>query len=74
MQRIYTTPPLAAPGRTMQLAFDAPRKASVEANSTFVKRFGDLVSMLRADPGNDAAQDLALATSVAAVETEPIVI
>jgi HEAT repeat protein len=46
----------------------------LEAKSTFVKRFGDLVALLRADPGNDAAQDLALATSVAAVETEPVVI
>jgi len=46
----------------------------LEAKSTFVKRFGDLVALLRADPGNDAAQDLALATSVAAIETEPVVI
>ena len=46
----------------------------MEAKSTFVKRFGDLVALLRADPGNDAAQDLALATSAAAIETEPVVI
>jgi HEAT repeat protein len=46
----------------------------LEAKSTFVKRFGDLVALLRADPGNDAAQDLALATSTAAVETEPVVL
>jgi hypothetical protein len=46
----------------------------VEAKSTFVKRFGDLVALLRTDPGNDAAQDLALATSVAAVESEELVI
>jgi hypothetical protein len=46
----------------------------VEASSTFVKRFGDLVALLRADPGNDAAQDLALASSAAAVETEPVVL
>jgi HEAT repeat protein len=46
----------------------------LEAKSTFVKRFGDLIALLRADPGNDAAQDLALSTSVAAIETEPIVI
>ena len=46
----------------------------MEAKSTFVKRFGDLVALLRADPGNDAAQDLALATSVAAIETEDVVI
>src|SRR6476469_352220 len=58
----------------MQLEIDAPREVSVEAKSTFVKRFGDLVALLRADPGNDAAQDLALATSAAAIETEPVVI
>jgi HEAT repeat protein len=46
----------------------------MEAASTFVKRFGDLVALLRADPGNDAAQDLALATSVAAIETESVVL
>jgi HEAT repeat protein len=46
----------------------------VEAASIFVKRFGDLVALLRADPGNDAAQDLALATSAAAIETEPVVL
>lgn len=46
----------------------------MEAKSTFVKRFGDLVALLRADPGNDAAQDLALATSAAAVEAEPVVL
>jgi HEAT repeat protein len=58
----------------MQLALDAPRKASVEAAPTFVKRFGDLVALLRADPGNDAAQDLALDTSAAAIATEPVVL
>ncbi|HKT58522.1 MAG TPA: HEAT repeat domain-containing protein, partial [Gemmatimonadales bacterium] len=46
----------------------------MEAEPTFIKRFGDLVALLRADPGNDAAQDLALATSAAAVETEPVVL
>jgi hypothetical protein len=44
----------------------------VDPKSTFVKRFGDLVALLRADPGNDAAQDLALAAAAAAVETEPL--
>jgi HEAT repeat protein len=58
----------------MQLALYAPRKASVEAASTFVKRFGDLVALLRAEPGNDAAQDLALDTCAAAIETEPVVL
>ena len=46
----------------------------MEAASTFIKRFGDLVALLRADPGNDAAQDLALATSAAAIETESVVL
>ncbi len=31
----------------------------------FVRRFGDLVALLRADPANDAAQDLALETCAA---------
>jgi len=66
--------PLAAVRPTMQLALDASERASVEAASIFVKRFGDLVALLRADPGNDAAQDLALATSAAAIETGPVVL
>jgi len=37
-----------------------------------VKRFGDLVALLRADPGNDAAQDLALTAAVAAVAEYPL--
>jgi HEAT repeat protein len=44
----------------------------VDAKSTFIKRFGDLVALLRVDPGADAAQDLALAAAAAAVETEPL--
>src|SRR6476620_11367387 len=56
----------------MQLEIDAPREVSVDAKSTFIRRFGDLVALLRADPGNDAAQDLALAAAVAAVESEPL--
>ena len=44
----------------------------MDAKSTFVKRFGDLVALLRADPGNDAAQDLALTAACAAVEAEAI--
>ncbi len=56
----------------MQLEIDAPREVSVDAKSTFIKRFGDLVALLRADPGNDAAQDLALAAAAAAVETGPL--
>jgi HEAT repeat protein len=44
----------------------------VDARSTFVKRFGDLIALLRADPGNDAAQDLALTAAAAAVEGEAL--
>ena len=40
---------------------------SMDSKSTFIKRFGDLVALLRADPGNDAAQELALAAAAAAV-------
>jgi HEAT repeat protein len=40
----------------------------VDSSSAFVQRFGDLVALLRADPGNDAAQDLALAAAASAVE------
>jgi HEAT repeat protein len=44
----------------------------VDSKSAFVKRFGDLVALLRVDPGNDAAQDLALTAACAAVEAEPV--
>lgn len=44
----------------------------MDSKSAFVKRFGDLVLLLRVDPGNDAAQDLALAAACAAVEAEPV--
>jgi HEAT repeat protein len=44
----------------------------VDSKSTFIKRFGDLIALLRVDPGNDAAQDLALSAAVAAVEAEPL--
>ena len=39
----------------------------VDTTATFIKRFGDLVTLLRVDPGNDAAQDLALSAAAAAV-------
>ncbi len=39
----------------------------MDSKSTFIKRFGDLVALLRLDPGNDAAQELALAAAAAAV-------
>lgn len=44
----------------------------MDLESTFVKRFGDLVALLRADPGNDAAQDLALTAAAAAVVEHPV--
>lgn len=44
----------------------------MDAKSTFVKRFGDLVTLFRADPGNDAAQELALGAAVAAVADSSI--
>jgi HEAT repeat protein len=39
----------------------------VDSKSTFIKRFGDLVTLLRMDPGNDAAQELALSAAATAV-------
>jgi HEAT repeat protein len=44
----------------------------LDSSSAFVTRFGDLIALLRADPGNDAAQDLALSAAASAVETEPV--
>ena len=52
--------------------FSSFRGRRVDSKSAFVKRFGDLVILLRVDPGNDAAQDLALAAACAAVEAEPV--
>ena len=49
-----------------------PGAGGVDSKSTFIKRFGDLVALLRFEPGNDAAQDLALTASIAAVEFEPV--
>jgi hypothetical protein len=39
----------------------------VTASERFITRFGDLVALLRVDPGNDAAQDLALSAALNAV-------
>jgi hypothetical protein len=44
----------------------------VDSKSAFIKRFGDLIALLRVDPGNAAALDLALSAPAAAVETEPV--
>ena len=47
---------------------------SLDPRKTFTKRFGDLVILLRMDPGNDAAQELALSAAAAAVEHHAIVV
>jgi HEAT repeat protein len=44
----------------------------VDPTATFIKRFGDLVTLLRVDPGNDAAQDLALSAAAAVVHDRAI--
>ena len=49
-----------------------PTRPGLSLNSVFVKRFGDLVALLRVDPGNDAAQDLALTAAASAVARTPI--
>jgi hypothetical protein len=46
----------------------------VNATDTFIARFGDLVALLRVDPGNDAAQDLALATAFWAASVGPLTV
>ncbi len=44
----------------------------MDSRSSFVQRFGDLIALLRADPGNDAAQDLALAAATGAVAAQAV--
>jgi hypothetical protein len=44
----------------------------VNPQATFLRRFGDLVALLRGDPGNDAAQDLALTAVGTAVAHGPV--
>jgi hypothetical protein len=46
----------------------------VNASDTFISRFGDLVALLRVDPGNDAAQDLALAAALWAASSGPLTV
>ncbi len=46
----------------------------MDPRAAFIQRFGDLVALLRFDPGNDAAQDLALTAAAAAVADHAIVI
>jgi hypothetical protein len=47
-------------------------RSELDLNSVFIKRFGDLVALLRVDPGNDAAQDLALSAAAYAVSTAAV--
>jgi hypothetical protein len=44
-----------------------PRAWGLDFNSDFVRRFGDLVALMRVEPANDAAQDLALTAAASAV-------
>lgn len=46
----------------------------MDRQATFVKRFSDLVALLRTDPGNDAAQELALTAAAAAVQQHEVVV
>jgi hypothetical protein len=46
----------------------------VTASETFSSRFGDLVALLRVDPGNDAAQDLALTAALHALRDGAVVV
>jgi hypothetical protein len=53
---------------TCQLASGLlPRASGLDFNSDFVRRFGDLVALMRVEPANDAAQDLALTAATSAV-------
>jgi len=46
----------------------------LDPRTVFIQRFGDLVALLRVDPANDAAQDLALTAAAAAVAHHAIVV
>jgi hypothetical protein len=48
------------------------RGPGLDLNAVFVKRFGDLVALMRVDPGNDAAQDLALSAAWYVVSQIPV--
>jgi hypothetical protein len=58
--------------RKLHLGVIPSPEDGVDPRSTFIKRFGDLVALLRVDPGNDAAQELALAAAAAAVADAPL--
>ncbi len=46
----------------------------MDPTSTFIKRFGDLVALLRVEPSNDAAQDLALSAATLAVAESSLLV
>ncbi|MGH7515964.1 MAG: HEAT repeat domain-containing protein [Gemmatimonadales bacterium] len=46
----------------------------MNATETFIARFGHLVALLRVDPGNDAAQELALSAALQAVADGPVTV
>jgi hypothetical protein len=48
------------------------RGPGLDPHAVFVKRFGDLVALMRLDPGNDAAQDLALTAAASVVALMPV--
>ena len=48
------------------------RGSGLDLDSDFVRRFGDLVALMRVDPGNDAAQDLALTAAASAVASTAV--
>ena len=58
----------------MHLRIRAPIFDRVTASETFIARFGDLVALLRVDPGNDAAQDLALSAALRAASEGTIMV
>jgi hypothetical protein len=49
-----------------------PRGSGLDLDSDFVRRFGDLVALMRVDPGNDAAQALALTAAASAVASTAV--
>lgn len=52
----------------------SPTRHRVNATETFIARFGDLVALLRVDPGNDAAQELALSAALQAIADGPVTV
>jgi hypothetical protein len=66
------TAEVAELGPECQLPGSPHEDRPLDLNAVFVKRFGDLVALMRVDPGNDAAQDLALSAAANAVAGMPV--